>query len=234
MLATKFGNANGKVLKNLMFPKTSGYLVAGSASAPPNPGPNMLPIVQTRGMIENALGCSSFQGTISATVVLMIPTFPLPAPARHLATIAQDKERESPNRTLVSIVQTMPAKITGFRPKRSDARPQAIPVTAWLKEKTAEVIPAHLATLFLGTPKLSIIWGKYGNIFDNARGSEKRQIESIRSCCTGSFGCLRDLPIALKFGEIGSGTVLSVLGQVSARHPLCMPSVKIQPFHFCV
>ena len=159
-LATKFGNANGKVLKNLIFSNTSGCLAAGFARAPPNPGPNMLPIVQTRGMIENALGCSSFQGTISATLVLIMPTFPFPAPARDLATTAHGKERESPNRRLVSIVQVIPARITGFRPKRSDARPQAMPVAAWLREKTADVIPAHLATLFLGTPKLSIISGR--------------------------------------------------------------------------
>jgi hypothetical protein len=33
----------------------------------------MLPTFHTRGMMENALGCSSFHGTISATLVLKIP-----------------------------------------------------------------------------------------------------------------------------------------------------------------
>ena len=37
-------------------------------------------------------------------------------------------------------MHSMPIIITGFLPNRSEARPQKIPVKAWLKEKTAEVL----------------------------------------------------------------------------------------------
>ena len=119
----------------------------------------MLPMVQTRGITENALGCNSFWGTNSATAVLITPTFPFTEPDKPRATIAHARDRERPKNRLASIVQSKPTRITGFRPNRSEARPQKRPVSAWLKEKTADVIPAHLATLFFGTSKLSIISG---------------------------------------------------------------------------
>ena len=72
----------------------------------------------------------------------MIPTFPLLAPAKDLATIAQGSDCEKPKRRLAVMVQIMPTMMTGFRPNRSEALPQAIPVTHWLREKTAEVMPA--------------------------------------------------------------------------------------------
>ena len=43
-----------------------------------------------------------------------------------------------------------------------------MPVRHWLSEKIPDVIPAHLATLFFGTLKLSIISGRYGNTEVNA------------------------------------------------------------------
>lgn len=74
MVKTKLGRAKGKRLKNSMFPKMAGYCFAGSAKKPPKLGPMTEPKLQTRGMILKALGCSSLSGTISATMVLMIPT----------------------------------------------------------------------------------------------------------------------------------------------------------------
>ena len=61
-------------MKNLLFPNRPGRFSAGLAKKPPKVGPAMEPKLQTRGMIENALGCSSFSGTISATIVRIMPT----------------------------------------------------------------------------------------------------------------------------------------------------------------
>jgi len=105
MQATRFGRAKGYALKNLFSPNRCGYLAAGFAKAPPNAGPKILPIVQTRGMTLKALGCSSLSGTSSATVVLIIPTFPLLKPAIALANIAQIRVLENPNKMQAIIVQ---------------------------------------------------------------------------------------------------------------------------------
>lgn len=73
-LAMMFGNAKGKFRRNLFCPKRAGKFCAGCAKNPPNDGPNIDPKLQTNGIIENARGCNSFWGTISATIVRMIPT----------------------------------------------------------------------------------------------------------------------------------------------------------------
>ena len=79
-------------------------------------------------MTLKARGCKTFCGTISATVVRIIPTVPLLAPAKALAAIAHARERENPNRSDAHIVQNNPIKMIGFRPNRSEARPQAMAV----------------------------------------------------------------------------------------------------------
>lgn len=89
----------------------------------------------------------------------MIPTFPFEAPAKDLEAIANHRFREKPKQRLASMVQDMLVRMMGFRPNRSEARPQAMPVRHWLKAKTADVIPAHFATSGLGTLKDSIISG---------------------------------------------------------------------------
>jgi hypothetical protein len=73
-LATMFGSAKGNLTKNQLFPNNAGKFSAGLAKNPPNEGPKIEPRLQTRGMIEKARGCSSFSGTISATIVRIIPT----------------------------------------------------------------------------------------------------------------------------------------------------------------
>lgn len=55
-LATMFGRANGNLIKNLFFPNRPGILSAGLAKKPPKDGPKIEPKLQTRGIIENALG----------------------------------------------------------------------------------------------------------------------------------------------------------------------------------
>jgi hypothetical protein len=128
----------------------------------------------------NALGCKIFCGTISATVVRIIPTVPELAPAKHLAVIAHAKDVEKPNSREADMVHSKPKRRTGLRPNLSDELPHAIPVRHWLREKAAAVMPAykkckytfyqivriersreltHLATWFFGTLKLSIISG---------------------------------------------------------------------------
>jgi hypothetical protein len=74
MLATILGRANGNLIRNLLCLNKAGKFSAGLAKNPPKEGPKMEPRLHTSGMIENALGWSSFSGTISATMVLMMPT----------------------------------------------------------------------------------------------------------------------------------------------------------------
>lgn len=126
-----FGNAYGNFLKKALFPKTSGWFSAGFANEPPNMGPNILPIVHTRGIILNARGCNSRSGTISATAVRMIPTFPFPRPVRARAAIAMGRDLENPNMSVANIVQSKPFRRIGLRPKRSEARPQGMPMIHW-------------------------------------------------------------------------------------------------------
>ena len=73
-LATRFGRRNGNLISNLLCPNSPGMFSAGFAKKPPKDGPKIEPILHTSGMIEKALGWSSFSGTISATIVRMIPT----------------------------------------------------------------------------------------------------------------------------------------------------------------
>lgn len=91
--------------------------------------------------------------------VRIIPTFPFPPPDSALAKIAQGRLWDRPQKRLVNMVIKSPVRMTGLRPNVSLARPQATAVTHCARLKTALVIPAHLATLSLSTPKLSIISG---------------------------------------------------------------------------
>ena len=129
ILETMLGSAKGNLMSSLSWPKSFGCFAAGFAKAPPRAGPKILPIVHIKGMILKALGCRFLYGTISATMVRMIPTFPFEAPAIDLTIIAQVRDREKPKSRLVVMVQVKPIKIVGFRPKRSDACPQNTAVT---------------------------------------------------------------------------------------------------------
>lgn len=71
--------------------------------------------------------------------------------------------------------------IVGFLPNRSDALPHGTAVQLWANEKTADVMPAHLATSFCSTPKLLIISGRYGKTEVKASGSAKRAT-ATRDC----------------------------------------------------
>jgi hypothetical protein len=83
----------------------------------------------------------------------------LKAPAIALAIIAIGRFVDKPHTTLKIKVHVSPTSIVGFRPNLSEALPQSIAVRHCEREKTADVIPAHLATSFFDTPKLSIISG---------------------------------------------------------------------------
>jgi hypothetical protein len=101
---------------------------------------------------------------------------------------------EKPKSMLDIMAHDNANRMIGFRPYVSDALPQGIAVRAWLTEKTAEVMPAHLATSLRGTLNDSIISGRYGNTLDKAMGSASRHSDKIKSWVTGSFGsreCLR-------------------------------------------
>lgn len=62
------------MLNNQLSPKSPGYCWAGLAKNPPKLGPKTEPMLHTNGIRENACGWSSFQGTISATIVRIMPT----------------------------------------------------------------------------------------------------------------------------------------------------------------
>jgi len=158
MLMRTLGRANGYFSNNLLC-RNSANRSAGWTKMPPKDGPNMLPTVQTRGIMLNARGCSSFCGTNSATAVLMIPTFPFDNPCSDRMAKAQPSDLEKPNSTLVTIVQVRASKIIGFLPKRSDALPHAMPVRHCESENTADIRPAHFATWSVGTLKDWIISG---------------------------------------------------------------------------
>ena len=74
--------------------------------------------------------------------------------------MAHFRLREKPKSKLEPMAHVRANIMMGFRPYLSDARPQGIAVRHWLAEKTAEVMPAHLATSFSGIPKDSIISGR--------------------------------------------------------------------------
>jgi hypothetical protein len=95
---------------------------------------------------------------MSSHVTKNLP-FPLHPPASALAVIAIGRLFDIPQATLVIMVAVRPIRIVGFRPNLSEARPQRIAVRHCESAKTADVIPAHFATSFLSTPKLSIISG---------------------------------------------------------------------------
>ena len=78
-------------------------------------------VYHTRGITLKALGCNDFCGTISATAVLMMPTFPFAAPPSILAIRAIFSDCEKPSNIVVAIVHAKLVKMTGFRPNRSDA-----------------------------------------------------------------------------------------------------------------
>src|SRR2546423_12179848 len=107
-------------------------------------GPRMLPILQTRGITLKALGCSSFCGTSSATMVLMIPTLPLHPPCSDLTARAHGKDCEKPKRTLVIMVQVRPSSMAGFRSNPTEARPPAIAGIQLFLGKAAAGEPAPL------------------------------------------------------------------------------------------
>jgi len=69
-------------------------------------------------------------------------------------------EVDNPHNNIVTIVFMRPIRIMGLRPKRSEAVPQAMPVSDWQSEKMAEVRPAQRAMSFSGMPKDSIISGR--------------------------------------------------------------------------
>lgn len=119
----------------------------------------MAPTVHTRGITENALGCSSFQGHSSATVVRSMPTLPLPAPPSARANSAMGRFVEKPHSSEVHIVFMSPSNIIGLRPYLSDAAPHNMPVKACEMEKTDEEKPAQRAMSGTGTPNDSIISG---------------------------------------------------------------------------
>lgn len=93
------------------------------------------------------------------TKLKSILPFPLQAPENALTVIAIGRDDEKPHASVAIIVQVKPTRMAGFRPKKSEARPQRIAVQHWASEKTADVIPAHFATSAVGIPKLSIISG---------------------------------------------------------------------------
>jgi hypothetical protein len=81
------------------------------------------------------------------------------APVSALAKMAMGKVVDIPNSSVQQRVQLNPVMMVYFLPNLSEALPHKMAVVHCESEKTAEVIPAYLATSFFLTPKLSIISG---------------------------------------------------------------------------
>lgn len=126
----KLGRMKGYSFRNTDPPNRFGCLTAGRAKAPPKAGPKILPMVQTSGMTLKARGWSSFSGTISATMVRMMPTFPFMSPRKARAVINIPRDFEDPNTREKIIVKKSPVRMMGFRPKVSDAAPQGTAMVA--------------------------------------------------------------------------------------------------------
>ena len=173
-LMSRFGKAKGYSLSILSFLKSCGYRSTGCTREPPTEGPNTLPTFHTSGIILNARGCNSFCGTNSATAVRMIPTFPFESPCKDRVTNAHTRFFEKPNNMLESIVQVNATRMMGFRPKRSEARPQAMPVKHWEKEKVADRQAGPFRDL--------VIWDvKRLNHFGLGRVSERKRYHRAQS-----------------------------------------------------
>lgn len=74
--------------------------------------------------------------------------------------MAMNKLVDEPQMMKQIMVLIKPMMMVGFRPIVSDVQPHGTAVKLWATEKTALVMPAHLATSSLGTPKLLIISGR--------------------------------------------------------------------------
>jgi hypothetical protein len=83
----------------------------------------------------------------------------LKAPAKARDIIAIGRLVDRPHIKLKSKVKVRPVNIVGFRPILSESLPHIMAVTHCEREKTADTMPAHRATSFFSTPKLSIISG---------------------------------------------------------------------------
>lgn len=116
-------------------------------------------------------------------MVLRVPILPFARPPNARARRAQSSVLEKPKRMLDVMVQIKATRMVGFRPYRSDARPHQIPVRLWDNEKMADVVPAHWATLSVGTLNDSIISGRYGKTEVKAIGSANRHIATLISDC---------------------------------------------------
>ena len=79
-------------------------------------------MIPTNGMILKARGRSFTSSTISATAVLMRPTFPLDKPWHERKINAQTKDLEKPKRRVESMRPPRASKMAGLRPKISEKR----------------------------------------------------------------------------------------------------------------
>lgn len=86
--------------------------------------------------------------------------FPLPRPIRKRDVMACVRFFEVPQRMKQNITLTRPIRMVGFRPILSESRPQGTANMLCDTENEDPTMPAHLATLFSGMPKLLIISGK--------------------------------------------------------------------------
>lgn len=89
----------------------------------------------------------------------------------NLTAIAMARLDAVPHIMKQTMVELSPIRMVGLRPILSDSRPHGTAKALCAIEKVEPTIPAHLATLFSGTPKLLIISGKYGKTEVSAKGS---------------------------------------------------------------
>lgn len=108
--------------------------------------------------------------------------FPLPRPIRNRAESACARFFDVPQSMKQNMTLIKPMRMTGFRPILSESRPQGTANMLCDTEKAEPTMPAHLATLFSGMPKLLIISGRYGKTEVSANGSANLTIARKQSC----------------------------------------------------
>lgn len=85
---------------------------------------------------------------------------PLLAPWTARTEMAMARLVDMPQTMKQVMVHSRPTIRLGFRPHRSATLPQGTAARLWKTEKTADVMPAHLATSFSDTPKSRTICGR--------------------------------------------------------------------------
>ena len=120
---TAHGSRNGKRPNSPVAAKVAGYCVAGSARDPPSTGPSMPPSPKTAPIIAKARA-SLDESVMSAMYERATGTLPLERPCAKRTAMRMGSDGASPKAVTPTALPSMPARMTGRRPMRSERPPQ--------------------------------------------------------------------------------------------------------------